>query len=51
MLDVHKMTHRDFYTDEIAPLHGRALDMLYQMANRSVNCCVTSPPYTADSTR
>jgi site-specific DNA-methyltransferase (cytosine-N4-specific) len=35
-----------YYTDDVITLHhGDALDVLAGMPDRSVDCCVTSPPY------
>ena len=35
-----------YYTDDSVTLyHGDALDVLRELPDASVNCCVTSPPY------
>lgn len=35
-----------FYTDDTVTLwHGDSLEVLSELPNQSVNCCVTSPPY------
>lgn len=40
------MTPTPYYADEAVQLwHGDALDMLSTLADSSVDCCVTSPPY------
>lgn len=37
---------KPYYADDLVTLwHGDALDVLSQLPDSSVNCCVTSPPY------
>lgn len=38
--------HTPYFADEAVRLYlGHALDVLHEMPDASVNCCVTSPPY------
>ena len=37
---------KPFYTTDLGKLfHGDCLEVLKQLPDESVNCCVTSPPY------